>query len=54
MTAPDLDAHALAGAYVCDALTPAEVAALERHVAVRATCAQELDPLREADVLRRR
>ena len=45
MTDPEV--HALTGAYACDALTPAEAAAFEQHLAVCPTCAQEVDELRE-------
>jgi anti-sigma-K factor RskA len=47
MTMTDPEVHALTGAYACDALTPAEAAAFEQHLAVCPTCAQEVDELRE-------
>lgn len=47
VTDPDPQAHALIGAYVCDALEPAERAAFERHLVECADCRREVDELRE-------
>lgn len=41
------DVHALTGAYVCDALDPAEREAFEEHLAQCAACTQEVAELRE-------
>lgn len=48
MTVTDPEVHTLTGAYASDALTPAEAAAFEQHLALCPTCAQEVDELREA------
>ncbi|CAM5531580.1 anti-sigma factor [Streptomyces avidinii] len=42
-----VDLHTLTGAYVLDALEPAERAAVERHLADCASCAQEVRELSE-------
>lgn len=44
---PNQDAHALTGAYVCDALDAAERAAFEAHLATCDACAREVADLRE-------
>lgn len=41
------DVHTLTGAYVCDALAPAERAAFEEHLAQCPACSQEVAELRE-------
>jgi hypothetical protein len=41
------DVHALTGAYVCDALGPAEREAFEEHLAQCTACGQEVAELRE-------
>lgn len=41
------DVHTLTGAYVCDALDPAEREAFEEHLAQCAACRQEVAELRE-------
>ena len=47
MSVTDPQIHALIGAYVCDALDPAERAAFENHALACASCQQEVDELRE-------
>ena len=46
----DVDVHALAGAYVLDAVDDIERAAFERHLAQCETCATDVAELREAAV----
>ncbi|HZP53548.1 anti-sigma factor [Actinocrinis sp.] len=41
------DVHTLTGAYVCDALAPAEREAFEEHLAQCSACSQEVAELRE-------
>ena len=43
----DSQTHTLLGAYVCDALDPAERAAFEQHTLECAACRQEVEELRE-------
>ncbi|GAA1966113.1 anti-sigma factor [Catenulispora subtropica] len=47
----DPEVHSLTGAYVCDALEPAERDAFEHHLARCATCAAEVAELRETTAL---
>ena len=47
MTVTDPEVHTLTGAYACDALTSAEAAAFEQHLAACPTCAEEVGELRE-------
>jgi anti-sigma-K factor RskA len=47
MTSARPEPHTLAGAYVLDALSPADMARFERHLAQCQTCATEVSGLRE-------